>query len=103
MEEPEAAKYLEWHQVMEHLPAFISITLYDMSESEPIYLTRTYSGTNSIQGYGARGGQIQWQRWATRVSQWCYSSRYVTSFKSLKQLINALYINLDQNLEVDCV
>ncbi len=56
MDEPETEKYQEWHQNMEHVPEFISITLYDMSQSEPVYLTRTYGGTNSIQGYGARGG-----------------------------------------------
>ena len=34
----------------------VEISLYDMSSSETPLLTHTYGGTNSIQGYGARGG-----------------------------------------------
>ncbi|MBB1089613.1 hypothetical protein H4F99_14100 [Lysobacter sp. SG-8] len=34
----------------------VEISLYDMNTSEATQLTRTYGGTNSQQGYGARGG-----------------------------------------------
>jgi hypothetical protein len=34
----------------------VTIQLYDMGSSPPSLLTYTYGGSNSVQGYGPRGG-----------------------------------------------
>jgi hypothetical protein len=56
LEAPEADKILEYREKIPHPPEVVSISLFDMSGPQPSFLTRTYGGTNSIQGYGARGG-----------------------------------------------
>lgn len=42
-----------WGGVSDEL---VQITLYDMNSKEPKYLTHTYGGANSIQGYSEAGG-----------------------------------------------
>lgn len=37
-------------------PELVQINVFDMSTPDPVRLTTTYGGTNSIQGYGSRGG-----------------------------------------------
>lgn len=39
-----------------YAPEMVKISLFDMSGSEPKRLTSTYGGSNSIQGFGAKGG-----------------------------------------------
>lgn len=39
-----------------YTPEMVRIDLYDLSGAAPVQLTRTYGGSNSMQGYGARGG-----------------------------------------------
>jgi len=38
------------------MPELLKISLFDLSEPEPVLLSFTYGGTNSLQGYGSRGG-----------------------------------------------
>ena len=56
LEDPEPEKISEYREKIPHPPEMVSISLYDLAGDEPVFLTRTYGGTNSIQGYGARGG-----------------------------------------------
>ena len=56
LEDPEPEKISEYREKIPHPPEMVSISLFDLTGDEPVFLTRTYGGTNSIQGYGARGG-----------------------------------------------
>jgi hypothetical protein len=40
----------------EFMQEAVTIQLYDMSSSPPKQLCKTYGGSNSLQGYGPRGG-----------------------------------------------
>ena len=37
-------------------PELVKITLYDYTSTQPRYLTSTWGGSNSLQGYGPKGG-----------------------------------------------
>ncbi|WP_077409625.1 hypothetical protein [Marinicella sediminis] len=56
LENPEPEKIIDYREKIPHPPEMVSISLYDLAGDAPVFLTRTYGGTNSIQGYGARGG-----------------------------------------------
>ncbi|NEZ04984.1 hypothetical protein G4Y73_12570 [Wenzhouxiangella sp. XN201] len=62
LDEPPPDKYIELAEQFQHVPEIVEINLFELSEDEPELLSRTYGGTNSIQGFGARGG-------ANRVEQ----------------------------------
>lgn len=49
-------KYEEYLQDANYVSETVRITLYDLSDSTPKRLTFTFGGTNSLQGYGAKGG-----------------------------------------------
>lgn len=56
LDEPELQKYVEVAEKFQHVPEMVKISLFDLNRGEPELLSRTYAGTNSIQGFGARGG-----------------------------------------------
>lgn len=56
IEEAEAEKYDELASKLTHAPEIVKVSLFVLSNSTPRLLTYTYAGTNSLQGYGARGG-----------------------------------------------
>lgn len=62
LDEPSREKYIELAERHRHVPEIVQINLFDLSREEPDLLSKTYGGTNSIQGFGARGG-------ANRVKQ----------------------------------
>lgn len=62
LDEPPRQKYVELAERIQHVPEMVQINLYDLASGEPESLSETYAGTNSIQGFGARGG-------ANRVEQ----------------------------------
>jgi len=53
---PEQEKMQELSAKARHVPEMVKISLFDLSGDTPKQLTYTYGGTNSLQGYGARGG-----------------------------------------------
>lgn len=62
LEDPPRQKYIELANRLQHVPEIVQINLFNLTEAETEPLSETYGGTNSIQGFGARGG-------ANRVAQ----------------------------------
>jgi hypothetical protein len=56
IEPADAAQYLKLATKIEHVPELVKISLFDLSGAAPRLLTYTYGGSNSRQGYGAKGG-----------------------------------------------
>ena len=51
-----AEKYAQLKAHSKHQAELVHISLYDMAGAEPTLLTHTWGGSNSLQGYGAKGG-----------------------------------------------
>lgn len=56
LDPPEQEKLQSLASHWDHVPEMVKISLFDLGAPEPVELTYTYAGTNSIQGYGADGG-----------------------------------------------
>ena len=54
--EPEPEVYKRQVEGQDFVWELVEIKLFDLSGEEPQVLSRTYGGTNSLQGFGARGG-----------------------------------------------
>lgn len=48
--------YADYSERAEHVPEMVQIRLLDLSDDEPEELSRTYAGSNAVQGFGIRGG-----------------------------------------------
>ncbi|MES2898174.1 MAG: hypothetical protein V4723_00530 [Pseudomonadota bacterium] len=65
----------KYQQLLEKLPAIdelVKITLFDMRESSPVELSTTWGGTNSIQGFGPRGGANKVAVMPEQVQLWLH-------------------------------
>lgn len=62
LDEPSPEKYRQLAERLQHIPEIVQINLFRLSAEDRELLSQTYGGTNSIQGFGARGG-------ANRVEQ----------------------------------
>lgn len=62
LNEPGPDVYEQQAQRQDYVWELVEIKLFDASSEEPQLVSRTYGGTNSRQGFGARGG-------ANRVSE----------------------------------
>jgi hypothetical protein len=56
LEEPGLDVYDSQAERHDFVWELVRIDLYEISADEPQLLSRTYGGTNSLQGFGARGG-----------------------------------------------
>jgi hypothetical protein len=54
--EPEPEAYEQQAKRQEFVWELVEIKLFDLGSEEPQLLSKTYGGTNSLQGFGARGG-----------------------------------------------
>jgi hypothetical protein len=54
--EPESEVYERQAEGQDFVWELVEIKLFDLSGEDPQPLSRTYGGTNSLQGFGARGG-----------------------------------------------
>lgn len=56
LNEPEPVIYHRQAVQGNYVSELVEINLYDLSSAEPELLSYTYGGTNSLQGFGPRGG-----------------------------------------------
>jgi hypothetical protein len=56
IEPASAEKYAELQAKTKHVSELVHISLFDLGGQEPVLLTHTWGGANSLQGYGASGG-----------------------------------------------
>ncbi|WP_376694855.1 hypothetical protein [Wenzhouxiangella sp. EGI_FJ10305] len=56
LDSPSRQQYIELSERIEHVPEMVEIRLLDLSNDEPKQLSRTYGASNSVQGFGIRGG-----------------------------------------------
>ncbi|MDZ7790863.1 MAG: hypothetical protein U5L08_10305 [Xanthomonadales bacterium] len=56
LDNPSRQFYLDYSERAEHVAEMVQIRLLDLSKDEPEELSRTYAASNSVQGFGIRGG-----------------------------------------------
>ena len=65
-------KYEELLQKLPAIDELVRITLFDMSQASPVQLSTTWGGTNSIQGFGPRGGANKVAAMSEQIQLWLH-------------------------------